>query len=43
MEKGEHQLIWNKKNEKGRNVSSGVYFIMINLKEKQEKIKVIIN
>ncbi|MEM2784449.1 MAG: T9SS type A sorting domain-containing protein [Nitrososphaerota archaeon] len=42
MEKGEYQLIWNKGDEKGKKVSSGIYFITINTKEKRERIKVII-
>lgn len=43
IEKGECRLIWNKKDENGRKVSSGIYFIKINLKEKQESIKVILH
>ncbi len=42
MEKGEHQFIWNGKDEKGKKVSSGVYFIKINMKEKQESIKIVV-
>ncbi|MEO0090801.1 MAG: T9SS type A sorting domain-containing protein [candidate division WOR-3 bacterium] len=40
MEKKEYQLIWDKKDEK--KFSPGIYFLIINTKEKKERIKIII-
>ncbi|MEO0120105.1 MAG: hypothetical protein ABIK40_02430 [candidate division WOR-3 bacterium] len=41
MKKGENQISWDKKDQKGKNISSGVYFIVINNNEgKRKSIKV---
>jgi hypothetical protein len=39
MEKGEHQIVWNGKNEEGQTVSSGVYFYKLMVDGKAEDMR----
>lgn len=42
MEKGEHKLVWDGRDDHGRSVSSGIYFAMVRGKSYRQTIKMVL-